>query len=63
MQRLIRVLYPAQCLSCGALTEDDFGLCGPCWRDTGFIGGTTCDLCGTPLPAIRGARLCIATTA
>lgn len=50
MQRLIRILYPAQCLSCGALTEDDFGLCGPCWRDTGFIGGTVCDLCGTPLP-------------
>jgi ComF family protein len=50
MQSLLRLVYPAQCLSCGALTEDDFGLCGPCWRDTGFIGGTVCDLCGTPLP-------------
>jgi ComF family protein len=50
MQGLIRAIYPAQCISCGALTDDDFGLCGPCWRDTGFIGGTVCDLCGTPLP-------------
>ena len=50
MQGLIRAIYPARCLSCGALTDDDFGLCGPCWRDTGFIGGTVCDLCGTPLP-------------
>jgi ComF family protein len=50
MQSLIRAIYPAQCLSCGALTDDDFGLCGPCWRDAGFIGGTVCDLCGTPLP-------------
>jgi ComF family protein len=50
MQTLLRAIYPAQCLSCGALTDDDFGLCGPCWRDTGFIGGTACDLCGTPLP-------------
>jgi ComF family protein len=50
MQSLIRAIYPAQCLSCGVQTDDDFGLCGTCWRDTGFIGGTVCDLCGTPLP-------------
>jgi len=50
MQSLLRAVYPAQCLSCGALTDDDFGLCAACWRDTGFIGGTVCDLCGTPLP-------------
>jgi predicted amidophosphoribosyltransferase len=50
MQSVLRVVYPAQCLSCGSLTESDFGLCGPCWRDTGFISGLVCDLCGTPLP-------------
>ena len=27
-----------------------FGLCGTCWRDTAFIGGTVCDACGLPLP-------------
>lgn len=31
------------------MVESDFGLCGSCWRDTPFIGGTVCDGCGTPL--------------
>ncbi|PON09923.1 amidophosphoribosyltransferase, partial [Candidatus Entotheonella serta] len=26
------------------------GLCGPCWRDTPFVTGAVCNLCGTPLP-------------
>jgi len=50
MQSLIRVIYPAQCVACDAGTEDDFGLCGACWRDTDFISGTICDKCGVPLP-------------
>ena len=37
MQGLVRAIYPARCISCGDLTDDDFGLCGACWRDTGFI--------------------------
>lgn len=56
MQSVLRAIYPAQCVSCGALTETDFGLCGPCWRDTGFIGGLVCDLCGTPLPGQAGGQ-------
>lgn len=50
LQSVIAAVYPPQCVSCGDATESDFGLCGPCWRDTGFIGGLTCDQCGTPLP-------------
>lgn len=50
LQSAIRAVYPPQCVSCGAQTESDFGLCGPCWRETGFIGGLVCDHCGTPLP-------------
>lgn len=49
-QTLIRTIYPPRCLMCGGLVETDFGLCGPCWRDTPFIGGAVCDLCGLPLP-------------
>lgn len=30
--------------------ESDFGLCGSCWRETSFVGGTVCDSCGIPLP-------------
>lgn len=50
MHRALRLLFPPQCLSCGALVEQSFGLCGACWRDTPFLGGLVCDLCGTALP-------------
>jgi len=50
LQSVIRALYPPQCVACGALTEAEAGLCGPCWRGTHFIGGLACDLCGLPLP-------------
>ena len=50
MQTLVQMVYPPRCLSCGGLVETDFGLCGTCWRDTPFISGLACDLCGVPLP-------------
>ena len=56
LQSAVRLLYPAQCVSCAALTDTDFGLCGACWRDTAFIGGLVCDLCGTPLPGEDGGE-------
>ena len=49
-QTALQVIYPPQCVSCGARVESDFGLCGPCWRDTPFVEGLCCDLCGVPLP-------------
>ena len=49
-QTALRVLYPSKCVSCGERVESDFGLCGPCWRDTPFIEGLCCDSCGVPLP-------------
>ena len=48
-QTAIALVYPPRCLGCGTLVQSDFGLCGRCWRDTPFIGGTVCDLCGVPL--------------
>ena len=50
MQSIIRAIYPAQCVACDTMTEVENGLCGPCWRETQFIDGTICDICGTPLP-------------
>ena len=47
---VLHLIYPPQCLTCGALVTSDFGLCGACWRDTPFISGLVCDLCGVPLP-------------
>jgi ComF family protein len=49
IQTAVEVLYPPRCLGCGTMVGSDFGLCGPCWRDTPFIGGLTCEACGTPL--------------
>lgn len=50
LQAALHLIYPPQCLSCGALVTTDFGLCGACWRETPFIAGLVCDQCGTPLP-------------
>jgi predicted amidophosphoribosyltransferase len=50
-QSAIRLIYPARCTFCGGLVDSDFGLCGPCWRDTPFIAGQICNRCGVPLPA------------
>lgn len=50
-QSAIRLIYPARCTFCGDLVDSDFGLCGPCWRDTPFIAGQTCHACGVPLLA------------
>lgn len=30
--------------------DSEFGLCGPCWRDTPVISGLVCGSCGSPLP-------------
>jgi ComF family protein len=49
IQTAVELLYPPRCLGCGSMVESDFGLCGPCGRDTPFIGGTVCDACGVSL--------------
>ncbi|MCA0953600.1 ComF family protein [Mameliella alba] len=59
MQTLVQMVYPPRCLACGGLVESDFGLCGTCWRDTPFVAGLSCDLCGVPLPGqSHQAELC-----
>ena len=45
----LKLLYPDQCVSCGALVEGGQGLCGACWAATPFIDGLVCDSCGVPL--------------
>ncbi|MWB76972.1 ComF family protein [Pseudooceanicola sp. 216_PA32_1] len=50
IQTALHLVYPPRCLTCGDEVQSDFGLCGPCWRDTPFATGLVCDLCGLPLP-------------
>lgn len=49
LQTAVSLIYPPRCLSCGVLVESDFGLCGACWRQTPFVGGTVCESCGLPV--------------
>ena len=50
LQTALHLIYPPRCTICGGMVDSDFGLCGPCWRDTPIISGLCCDKCGTPLP-------------
>jgi len=50
VQRVLHAVYPPQCMTCDTFVEDIGALCPDCWRQTGFIFGQCCDLCGTPLP-------------
>ncbi len=50
LKSALHLIYPPRCLTCSELVDDDFGLCGSCWRDTPFISGLVCDQCGVPLP-------------
>ncbi|GGL55503.1 ComF family protein [Wenxinia marina] len=66
LQSVLAAIYPPACVHCGTATEADFALCGPCWRDAWFIGGTACTACGAPLqgePEEGGAACddCLAT--
>lgn len=48
IQTAVELLYPPRCIGCGEMVQSDFGLCGACWRETPFIGGTVCESCGAP---------------
>lgn len=50
MQSPLALIYPSQCVSCGAPLADEQGLCGKCWAETPFVTGHICDKCGAPLP-------------
>lgn len=50
LQTALTAIYPPRCLGCGEMVDSDFGLCGACWGQTAFVGGTVCDSCSTPLP-------------
>lgn len=50
MKGALRLVYPPQCLCCGAPVAEEGGLCPACWREAEFIQGTCCGRCGAPLP-------------
>ncbi|SIQ52535.1 Predicted amidophosphoribosyltransferases [Paracoccus thiocyanatus] len=50
MKDALRLVYPPQCLCCGAPVAEEGGLCPACWREAEFVTGTCCTRCGLPLP-------------
>lgn len=50
MKGALRLVYPPQCLACGAPVAEEGGLCPDCWREAEFIQGSCCGRCGVPLP-------------
>lgn len=54
MKGALRLLYPPQCVACGApvaAADDSPGqLCPACFPDMRFITGAACTRCGVPLP-------------
>ncbi|MBM3604130.1 MAG: ComF family protein [Alphaproteobacteria bacterium] len=54
MKAALQLLYPPQCLSCGAGVSDNGAgavhLCPACWPEAVFVTGACCDCCGAPLP-------------
>lgn len=49
-QSVLNAIYPPTCAMCDSETVSAGQLCPMCWRDTPFIRGLVCDLCGAPLP-------------
>lgn len=54
MKGALRLLYPPQCVACGApvaAADDGMGqVCAACYPDLRFVTGTACTRCGAPLP-------------
>lgn len=63
MKAALRMIYPPQCLCCGAVVVQEGALCPDCWRDCEFIGGCVCMRCGVPLPGAGWEGEAMAQTA
>jgi len=50
-QTALAAIFPPGCSLCRAPVEDEFGLCGSCWREVPFISGPQCSACGAPVLA------------
>jgi ComF family protein len=56
LQTALQLLFPPECLCCGAGVDTDFAICGDCWPDTPFVLGAACDICGVGLPGQSAAN-------
>lgn len=50
LKRIIDLILPPRCLSCGDICLENSKLCPPCWKEIRFISDPQCSICGWPLP-------------
>ena len=53
-RRLLDLLLPSRCPSCGDLVPDAAKLCAECWATLSFLSGPACACCGFPFPHDKG---------
>ncbi len=54
---LVDLVYPPQCVVCGAITAEPATLCASCWRNMPFITRPFCERLGTPFATDIGGLL------
>jgi ComF family protein len=54
---LVDMVYPPQCVACGAITAEPATLCASCWQGMPFIARPFCERLGTPFAADIGGLL------
>lgn len=52
--KVMNLLLPPRCISCGELVNDVGSLCGKCWAEIDFINEPLCISCGYPLEPTAG---------
>ena len=57
LQTVLHSIYPPRCISCKTRVDGDFGLCGPCWRETPFLPAACCNHCGIGLPGLQDSEM------
>lgn len=58
IKRLLNIIIPPRCLSCGSMTEESGMLCQNCWKNISFISKPFCECCGFPFEYDIGEALC-----
>jgi ComF family protein len=50
VRRLVDLLMPPTCMSCGVEVATPLSHCAACWSALPMLAGAQCDSCGVPLP-------------
>jgi len=65
MKRLLDIIYPRQCIGCGASSPETFRyICWDCWSQATPVNAPFCEICGDPVSgAVEHGFVCFFCTA